>query len=75
MKIVRAIIFFLCVALTIVDSASGVELTKLRIGWQVPWATQGQLVQILKHTDILEKNGLKVIISLVVRSAPLLKMA
>lgn len=34
------------------------ETTQLRIGWQVPWATQGQLVQILKHTDILEKNGL-----------------
>jgi ABC-type nitrate/sulfonate/bicarbonate transport system substrate-binding protein len=34
------------------------ELTKIRIGWQVPWATQGQLVQVLKHTDILEKNGL-----------------
>ncbi len=35
------------------------ELTKVRIGWQVPWATQGQLVQILKHTDILAKNGLE----------------
>ena len=33
-------------------------LVKVRIGWQVPWATQGQLVQILKHTDILKKNGL-----------------
>jgi ABC-type nitrate/sulfonate/bicarbonate transport system substrate-binding protein len=31
---------------------------KIRIGWQVPWATQGQLVQILKHTDILKNNGL-----------------
>ena len=31
----------------------------IRIGWQIPWATQGQLTQILKHTDILEKNGLK----------------
>lgn len=35
------------------------ELTNLRIGWQVPWATQGQLAQILKHSDVLEKNGLK----------------
>jgi ABC-type nitrate/sulfonate/bicarbonate transport system substrate-binding protein len=34
------------------------KLTKIRIGWQVPWATQGQLVQILKHTDILKQNGL-----------------
>lgn len=33
-------------------------LTKIRIGWQIPWATQGQLVQILKHTDILKNNGL-----------------
>ncbi|NTV13070.1 MAG: ABC transporter substrate-binding protein [Desulfobulbaceae bacterium] len=38
--------------------ATAAELTKVRIGWQVPWATQGQLVQILKHTDILAKNGL-----------------
>ncbi len=39
-------------------SASADEKTHLRIGWQIPWATQGQLVQILKNTDILEKNGL-----------------
>ncbi len=39
--------------------AQAAELTKIRIGWQVPWATQGQLVQILKHTDILAKNGLE----------------
>ncbi len=32
---------------------------KIRIGWQIPWATQGQLVQIWKHTDILNKNGLE----------------
>lgn len=38
--------------------AAAAELTKVRIGWQVPWATQGQLVQILKHTDILARNGL-----------------
>lgn len=35
------------------------ETVKIRIGWQVPWATQGQLVQIWKHTDILKKNGLE----------------
>lgn len=32
---------------------------KIRIGWQVPWAIQGQIVQILKHTDILKKNNLQ----------------
>jgi len=35
------------------------ELTPIRIGWQVAWATQGQIAQILKHTNILELNGLK----------------
>ena len=23
-------------------------LTKIRIGWQIPWSTQGQLAQVLK---------------------------
>lgn len=32
--------------------------TPIRIGWQVPWATEGQLTQILKHAGILEKYGL-----------------
>ena len=35
------------------------NLINIKIGWQIPWATQGQLVQILKHTHILEKHGLK----------------
>ena len=30
----------------------------VRIGWQIPSGTQGQLVQILKRTDIVEKHGL-----------------
>lgn len=33
-------------------------LTSIKIGWQIPWATQGQLAQILKYTDILERHGL-----------------
>lgn len=39
--------------------AAEAKLTKIRVGWQVPWATQGQLVQIWKKTDILKKNGLQ----------------
>lgn len=31
----------------------------LKIGWQVPWATEGQLTQVLKHTDILKNNGVE----------------
>ncbi|NCO05349.1 MAG: ABC transporter substrate-binding protein [Candidatus Magasanikbacteria bacterium] len=34
------------------------NLTQIRIGWQTPWATQGQLTQILKHTDILKNNNI-----------------
>lgn len=32
--------------------------TKIRIGWQTPWAVQGQIAQTLKHTDYMSKNGL-----------------
>ena len=32
----------------------------LIVGWQPPWANQGQLVAILKHTDLLDKAGVKV---------------
>jgi len=35
------------------------ELTPIRIGWQVAWAVQGQIAQSLKHTNIMELNGLK----------------
>jgi len=35
------------------------ELAHVRIGWQTPWATQGQLTQILKHTDILKNNEIE----------------
>jgi len=31
----------------------------VRVGWQIPWATQGQVVQVLKHTTVLELNGLQ----------------
>lgn len=30
----------------------------VRIGWQMPAATQGQIVQVLKRTDLLESHGL-----------------
>ena len=35
------------------------SLTNINIGWQIPWATEGQLAQILKNTDILKKYGLQ----------------
>lgn len=41
------------------SSKQNAQLTYIRIGWQVPWATQGQLTQILKRTAIMKNNGLK----------------
>ena len=35
------------------------SLTDIRIGWQTPWATQGQLTQVLKQTPLLSEQGLK----------------
>ena len=35
------------------------ELLPIRIGWQVPWATQGQLSQILQKTTLLQDQGLQ----------------
>ena len=32
----------------------------LKLGWQPPWANQGQLVAILKNTDLLAKEGVAV---------------
>ncbi|MDJ0631450.1 MAG: hypothetical protein QNJ44_24575 [Rhodobacter sp.] len=34
------------------------EERKVRVGWQIPWATQGQIVQALKHTNILNEVNL-----------------
>lgn len=31
----------------------------VRVGWQTPWATQGQIVQALKHTNALAVNGVQ----------------
>jgi len=46
-------------------------LTKIRIGWQIPWATQGQLTQVLKHTSLLAENGLEAKYSGFVAGPPL----
>lgn len=40
------------------QSTADSQLTSIRVGWQTPWATQGQLTQVLKHTDTLKNNNL-----------------
>lgn len=32
---------------------------QIRVGWQTPWATQGQVVQSLKRTNVLDLVGLE----------------
>jgi ABC-type nitrate/sulfonate/bicarbonate transport system substrate-binding protein len=70
MKKIFLAILFLAIALLITLITTGnkftqkssiqpLKLTNIRVGWQIPWATEGQLTQILKQTDILRKNGLK----------------
>ncbi|MCX6175364.1 MAG: PhnD/SsuA/transferrin family substrate-binding protein [Ignavibacteriales bacterium] len=34
------------------------KLAGIRIGWQPPWANQGQIAVVLKNSNILELNGL-----------------
>lgn len=36
------------------------ETSKIRLGWQIPWATQGQLVQALKNSNIPELTELDI---------------
>jgi len=39
-------------------SLSTPQSNHIRIGWQTTWATQGQIVQALAHTNVLTRNGL-----------------
>jgi ABC-type nitrate/sulfonate/bicarbonate transport system substrate-binding protein len=44
-------------------AGGGVEAAvPIRIGWQIPAATQGQVLQVLKRTSVLEGHGLKPIL-------------
>lgn len=65
--LISTIILFVAVGLglfilnrntSVKPSAKTEKLTQIRIGWQTPWATQGQLAVILKKTNILNENGL-----------------
>lgn len=44
---------------------------KLTLGWQTPWATQGQVVQSLVHTDVLSSRNLDVSLKGFSSGAPL----
>lgn len=54
-----SLLLSIVVILTLASTLHAVEPVKIRLGWQIPWAIQGQLVQILKHTDILKKRDIE----------------
>lgn len=57
-RIVRAARHFFFVAILAVVLRTAVaadpEPQPVRLGWQIPWATQGQIVQALKNTNALD---------------------
>lgn len=62
-RIVKSIGISMLVSLTLVSVESkAVEessaFVPIRIGWQIPAATQGQIVQVLKRTNVLDAHGL-----------------
>lgn len=67
MKFTRALkflpfgLFALLMSITLESrgEASGESAVPIRIGWQIPAATQGQVLQVLKRTSVLEEHGLK----------------
>jgi ABC-type nitrate/sulfonate/bicarbonate transport system substrate-binding protein len=54
-------LFVFLAALAIESRAEGTapSAVPVRIGWQIPAATQGQVLQVLKRTSVLEGHGLK----------------
>jgi sulfonate transport system substrate-binding protein len=63
----RKSIMFIFVVIALSISLLGVQMsekdeaktTLVRTGWQTAWATQGQVIEALQHTDILKQNGLR----------------
>jgi sulfonate transport system substrate-binding protein len=51
--------FFLFSLMIFFSASSAQGNDKVRIGWQIPWTLQGQIVQVLKRTPILKKNGIE----------------
>ena len=41
------------------DAETVQSAVRVRVGWQIPAATQAQIVQILKRTNVLESHGLE----------------
>ena len=60
LSVMKKIFFALTILSLLTQTTAFADgVTKIRLGWQVPWAVQAQIVQIWKHTDILKQNGLE----------------
>lgn len=55
---VGVFILLALLSLTTTAAAPGDESVAIRIGWQIPAATQGQILQVLKRTDVLDTHDL-----------------
>lgn len=61
MKLIKALLVSVIASMVIAcQQAEDQQEKKLRIGWQIPLANQGQIVSILKNTDILRNLDLDV---------------
>jgi len=65
------LIFLIILAFFMTQINNQEQPNVVRIGWQIPWATQGQLTQILKNTDILQKNDINAVFKGFTSGAPL----
>jgi len=63
MKTIFSKLILVCIAIVLMTSCNNkkgkTNLIPIRIGWQIPLATQGQVVQVMKNTNVLELNELK----------------
>lgn len=51
--------FFMLMSLNLRAEYAVESDVPIRIGWQMPAATQGQILQVLKRTNVLEAHGLR----------------
>jgi sulfonate transport system substrate-binding protein len=51
--------FLVLLTLETLGDVTAESAVPIRIGWQIPAATQGQILQVLKRTNVLEGHGLK----------------
>jgi ABC-type nitrate/sulfonate/bicarbonate transport system substrate-binding protein len=60
-RFLAALLLFLALpALPPIAAPAAAAPVPIRLGWQIPWATQGQLVMGLAHTNIPELTGIRI---------------